>query len=421
MRIATKFLVVMAAMLTSGAAAAGPDLTISCGAAGQELALCKQGVDEWSRLTGHSVRVVSTPNSPSERLALYQQMLAARAEDIDIFQIDVVWTSMLGAHFVDLYPVARKRLPELFPVAVSSNMVKGRLVSMPWYVEASLLYYRRDLLDRYRIAVPKTWAELGRAAMRIQAGERARGQKGFWGYVFQGKSYEGLTCVALELSAAAGGGSFVESDGRISINNSRSAAAFDLAASWVGAISPSGVLNYEEEDARGVFQGGNAAFMRNWPYAWALANGSDSRVRGRVGVAALPGFGGGQPGTLGGWQLAVSRYSLKPQLAINLVMYLTSRAEQRRRAIVGGYNPTFPDLYDDAAVKAANPFMGSLRDLLGKAVARPSVATGYRYNRVSSVIANGVHGVLAGKMNGKQAVSEIEERLIRVRRGSWSK
>ena len=108
------------------------------------------------------------------------------------------------------------------------------------------------------------------------------------GYVWQGRAYEGLTCNGIEWVASFGGGTIVEPDGKISINNPQAAAALNPAKSWIGTISPEGVLNYAEEEARGVFQSGNAVFMRNWPYAWALANAADSPVKDKVGIAVLP-------------------------------------------------------------------------------------------------------------------------------------
>jgi trehalose/maltose transport system substrate-binding protein len=114
-----------------------------------------------------------------------------------------------------------------------------------------------------------------------------------WGYVWQGRAYEGLSCNALEWVASHDGGAIVEADGRISIDNPRAALALQTAAAWVGSISPTAVLNYAEEESRGVFQAGNAVFMRNWPYAWALAQAEGSAIRGKVGVAVLPKAAGG--------------------------------------------------------------------------------------------------------------------------------
>src|SRR3546814_3937739 len=141
----------------------------------------------------------------------------------------------------------------------------------------------------------------------------------------------------------------VEADGEGTSDNDEAAAALDRAASWVGTISPRGVLNYAEEDARGAFQSGRAVFMRNWPYAWALANAGDSPVKGKVGVAALPAGEDGRPAaTLGGQQLAVSRYSEHTAEAADLGRYLKSEDEQKRRALERSCNPPRHSLYDDA-------------------------------------------------------------------------
>jgi trehalose/maltose transport system substrate-binding protein len=241
-----------------------------------------------------------------------------------------------------------------------------------------------------------------------------------WGFVFQGKAYEGLTCDALEWIDSFGGGTIVAEDGTTTINNEKAAEAVNLASTWVGSIAPEGVLNYAEEEARGVFQSGNAVFMRNWPYAWALGNADDSPIKGQIGVSALPrgsGEDGKHTGTLGGWQLAVSRYSENPEIAADLVAYLTSYDEQKRRAIEGSYNPTIAALYQDPEVLEANPFFGELYDTFTNAVARPSRATGAKYNQVSSEFFNAVHAVLSGKTDAASSLGALESRLDRLSRG----
>lgn len=391
------------------------ELAISCGAVGQEFKLCRQGVERWSTATGHLVSVVSTPNSTTERLALYQQLLAAGAADIDVLQIDVIWPGILAPHLLDLGPHTDGAEDAHFPAIVQNNTVTGRLVALPWFTDAGVLYFRRDLLEKYGDEVPATWAELTQTARRIQAAERAAGQDRLWGFVWQGRAYEGLTCDALEWVASYGGGTIVDGEGRVTIDNPAAAAALTRAASWVGTISPPGVLNYGEEEARGVFQSGNAVFMRNWPYAWALAQNDDSPIKGLVGVATLPAGPGGQSAaTLGGWQLAVSKYSEHPELAADLVMFLTGAEEQKRRAIAGAYNPTIAALYEDPDVLAANPFFGTLYDTFVTATPRPSSITGERYNQVSKEFWSATFAVLAGKRSAEDSLAALDQRLERL-------
>ncbi|HEV8647442.1 MAG TPA: ABC transporter substrate-binding protein [Burkholderiales bacterium] len=406
--------------LICGAAgsAQAEQISISCSAVGRELEICREGVAVWERKTGHTVRLVSTPNSASDRLALYQQLLAAHAPDIDVLQIDVVWPGILAAHFLDLNPYAAAQIEAHFPVVVENNTVNGRLVAMPWFIDAPMLYYRHDLLEKHRELVPRTWRELTDVARRIQDAERASGNERLWGFVWQGRAYEGLTCDALEWIASSGGGQIVESDGGISVNNPRAARALQLAATWVGTITPKGVLNYAEEEARSVFQSGNAVFMRNWPYAWALANGEQSPVRGKVGVAPMPaGEEGSSAATLGGAQLAVSRYSAHPKIAADLVLHLVGNSEQKRRAIVGGYNPTIPMLYRDPDVLNANPFFDAVAGSFQRLVPRPSTVAGARYNRVSSAIWNAAHAVISGQSDADTALRSLERNLMRLSRG----
>lgn len=397
------------------------DLTISCGAVGAELTLCKEGVAAWEEKTGHSVAVVSTPNSSTERLSLYQQILSAQSGDIDIMQIDVVWPGLLANHLVDLREVGGKDIADgHFQTIVDNNTVEGRLVAMPWFTDAGVLYYRKDLLDKYGREIPEIWQQMTETAEAIQQAERQAGNEDMWGYVFQGRAYEGLTCNALEWVASHGGGSIVDDQGEITIDNPRAAAALDQAAAWIGQISPKGVLNYTEEEARGVFQSGNAVFMRNWPYAWSLAQSENSDVRGKVGVTTLPhGPEGSSAATLGGWNLAVSKYSKHPELAVDLVEFLTSEAEQKRRAIEGSYNPTIKSLYQDPEVLAAVPFFGKLYDTFTNAVARPSAPTGNKYGRVSNAFFNAAHRVLAGEIEGAQAVAQLQDELERMKRRRW--
>ena len=159
-----------------------------------------------------------------------------------------------------------------------------------------------------------------------------------------------------------------------------------------------------------MWQAGNSAFMRNWPYCYSLGNADDSVIKGKFDVAPLP--AGAESGhgaaTLGGWQLAVSKYSNYPEEAVKLALFMTSAGEQKTRAIEGSFNPTVMFLYDDAEVCDASPFMCKLYDVFTSAVARPSTATAPKYNEVSTAFFQAVHSVLTGDNDGQTALEELE-------------
>lgn len=410
-------LISIAVLSCLSAASQAATLKISCGAVGQELELCKQAVAQWSKKTGNEVQVVATPNDSNERLALYQQILGSGSDKIDVFQIDVVWPGILASHLADLKPLAGGAEKQHFAGIVSNNTVAGRLVAMPWFTDAGLLYYRKDLLAKYRLPVPDTWEALAAAARKIQDAERAAGNDKMWGYVWQGRAYEGLSCDALEWVVSYKGGTILDAaTGKPTINNPQAVKALTTAAGWVGTITPKAVLNYGEEEARGVFQAGNAVFMRNWPYAWSLTQKPDSAVKDKVGVVALPkgGADGRRAATLGGWQLAVSRYTKNQKLAADLVLYLTSSEVQKQRALNGSYNPTISALYRDPDILKANPFFGELYNTFTSAVGRPSSVSRNRYNQVSNQFWNATHDVLAGKSDAASALARLDATLKRI-------
>jgi trehalose/maltose transport system substrate-binding protein len=417
--IKSALLAIAAPCLMASAQAA--TVTISCGSVGQDFEFCKKYTSEWSKKTGHEVKLFTIPNSTTDILALFRQMFAAKSTDLDVINVDVVWPGVIKDHLLDLKKYSKGIEKEHFPAIVANNTVDGKLLAMPWFTDAGLLFYRKDLVAKYGAQAPTTWDELAATAKKIQDGERAAGNKDFQGFVFQAKAYEGLTCDAVEWVHSFGGGNIVNDKGDITINNPNAVLALKTAASWIGTIAPQGVLNYAEEEARGVFQNGNAAFMRNWPYAWSLGNGADSKVKDKIGVAPLPkgGANGQNAATLGGWQLAVSKYSKHPDAAADLVMYMTSPEVQKERAIKGSYNPTIAALYKDKAVLEANPFFGSLYDVFVSAVPRPATATGLKYPEVSAAFWNATHDVLSGKATAEDSLKRLEGKLKQVKRNQW--
>lgn len=387
-------------------------LRIFGGNVGQEKELTQAVADRFMEANpGITVEVVDTPDFVEDRLGVYLQLFEAQSPEGDVFQIDVIWPGDLAEHFVDLNEYGAADVAgDHFDAIIENNTVDGKLIAIPWFTDAGLLYYRSDLLEKYGYdGPPATWADLEEMAMTIQEGERAEGNEDFWGYVWQGNAYEGLTCDALEWIASNDGGSIVEPDGTISINNPQAAAIVDTAAGWVGTISPDGVVAFGEEDARNMWQAGNAAFMRNWPYAYSLGNAEDSVIAGLFDVSPLPaGDSGAGAATLGGWQLAVSKYSEHPEEAAKLALFMASYDEQKYRAIEGSLNPTIKALYEDAEVLEAAPFFGSLYDVFINAVARPSTATAPQYSDVSAAFFNSVHSVLTGEQDAATAFEVLE-------------
>jgi trehalose/maltose transport system substrate-binding protein len=408
------------AMLASNMALAA-DLSFVSGATGKDIETLKEFLKPFEAKSGHKVSVVPMPSSTTDQFGQYRLWLAAGNSDIDVYQTDVIWAPQLADQFLDLTAAAAGVVKDHFPSIIESQTVNGKLVALPVFTDAPALYYRKDLLEKYGQAVPKTWAEMAAAAKAVVDGERAAGNKDIQGFVFQGNAYEGLTCDALEWVKSNGGGQIVEPDGTISINNDKAAAALDTIKGFIGTISPEGVLAYQEEESRGVWQTGNAVFMRNWPYAFGLGNGDDSKVKGLFDVTTLPSGGEGttSAATLGGWNVAVSKYSKNPDAAIELALFLGSAEAQKIRALKSSQLPTIVSLYDDADIKAAQPIIPRWKDVFLNAVPRPSAPTKVKYNEVSSLFWSAVHDTLSGKGTAKENLETLEAKLTELKGDAW--
>ncbi|HEY5754011.1 MAG TPA: ABC transporter substrate-binding protein [Chthoniobacterales bacterium] len=374
--------------------------------------------EEWAKSTGNKLEYISRPNDASETLQQFQQYWAAKSSDVDAYMIDVIWPGICAPHAVDLKKYLKEdEIKAHFSRIIENNTVGGQLVGLPFFSDAGMLYYRTDLLEKYGFkGPPATWEELATQAKTIQDGERKAGQRDFNGFVFQGKASESVTCNAVEWIYSYGGGTVIDSDKKITINNPQAIKALETARSWVGTISPKGVTTYGEEEARNIWQGGHAAFMRNWPYAYALGADPKSAIAGKFAITVLPkgGENGKHAATLGGWQLMVSKYSKHPEVAADLVRYLCSPEAQKKRALELSQIPTRPALYSDPDILAKTPWFKDLLPVLDNAVARPSTVTGAAYNQVSTAIFQNVNTVLSGGSTPEKAVQQIERTARRV-------
>lgn len=227
---------ILFALLPTTLPAMAAEITIACGDGGAA-DFCPTLAERWADANGHQVNIVTTQASPTEKLSLYQQLLGSQSQDVDVLMVDIVWPGLLADHLVDLNDYLPEGAADGFiPSLMDNNTVQGKLVALPWFTDAGLLYYRQDLLDKYDAEVPQTWQALTDTARHIQQSERDAGNARMHGFVFQGRAYEGLTTNALEWIASHGGGTFVDAGGQVTINNPQAVEAIALAASWVGDI-----------------------------------------------------------------------------------------------------------------------------------------------------------------------------------------
>jgi multiple sugar transport system substrate-binding protein len=390
------FACALAAALGAGCGASDSTtrLTFSGSALGPEADVVRRQLTRFSaQHPGIHVSLRVTPDAADQRHQLYVQWLNARAPEPDVLQLDVIWTAeFAGAGWIR--PL-EEHDADFVAAAWQAAHWRGTLFALPWFVDVGLLYWRTDLLE----SPPRSIAELRDAAIRRSGGSTR------FGLVWQGARYEGLVTVFLE-HLAAFGGRILDADGRVVVDEPAAIEALTFMRDALGSrgFVPPSVLAWQEEQTRFAFQNGEAVFMRNWPYAWALLqDGAQSTVAGRFAVAPFPAADGGRPGAaLGGAELAVNRWSRHPDLAEALARFLTAPEQMLERARVAAQLPARRSLYDGPTLADALPIpLEQVRAALDAAVSRPVTPV---YTELSEILQVELHRALSGQLTPEAAL-----------------
>jgi trehalose/maltose transport system substrate-binding protein len=380
-----------------------------------ELPASERESQEFTRETGILVKHLPVPETSLSQLGLWRKLLQEGGPTPDVLAIDVIWPGILSEYLMDLKPYAATELSSGDPELVASYTVGGKVVALPYHPQIGVLAYRVDLLREYGYErPPKTWDELEKMAARIQAGERAKGKKDFWGYLWQGGPAEGLACNALEWQMAEGGGRVIENDKTISVNNPAAIRSWQRAAHWIGWISPTSIVAYRELDSMNVWNSGGAAFRRSWQSDFRLSHWQNSSLGAVTGYTSLPGGPGGRASTLGGTGLGVSRSSAHPLEAITFIRSLVRRDIQSRQQRANSQPPAQPQLYDLPLELQPYALPAGSGQQRGGLVARPSIVSGQAYEQVTKAFVMEVHSVLTREKTAKDAAAALEKKLMEI-------
>ncbi len=357
------------------------------------------------------------PHSSTAFHDLLTQKLKNKSTDVDVFLMDVIWPPEFGAAgwampLDDLFPASEQQ--KFLEGPLLANSYKGKTYGVPLFIDSGVLYYRKDLLDKYKFTPPKTWDEMVIQADIITTNEMRHDDTELYGFSGQFKQYEGLVCDMMEYILSNGGTILNGDTGKSGLAQKPALDAVRFVRNKIiGRAAPKGVLTYQEPESLDLFIQGKAVFHRNWPYAWRVSNNSEkSRVAGKVGISVLPHFEGGRSySALGGWQVGVSRYSENKEAAWVFASFLTSSRVQKILALKAGRAPTRKDLYSDEDILKANPHFHDMKDVFITAYPRPGTPL---YPAVSNVLQRYFSKAISGsriniKREGRAAAKEIEK------------
>ena len=390
-------------------------------------------VDKFNYENNGDIQVTwkQTSRSTNENFAEIQADFDAATPSIDVFASDVIWTGVLGAQtsVEDLSKqfYANYNPRDFVQGAMNSATYNFSVYGVPWFTDAAMIYYRKDLLEKYGFTKPPTtWDELKTIAETITDKENIP-----YGYVFQGDKYEGGVANACEFIWNAGGqitmdnlsvsnsinGEQIEPS-IITIDSRASEEGFRMARSLIeNGVAPETVVNFRELEATNAFLNGQAIFMRGWPGVYGqLLNNNSLVTTEKVGVSPIPVLekGARSYSCLGGWNLMIaSRTSeAKKEAAWKFIQYLTAAPQQETRALHSGTLPTLKALYEDTQLLAKVPVMNLAKREIRNARNRPVSAHYMEYSPEIGIIFN---QMLNGEILPEYAVFALQEYLEDIR------
>jgi multiple sugar transport system substrate-binding protein len=386
-------------------------VVFAVGGAPSEVAFWEELLQDFQRQSGIRVELLRQPADTDQRRQGLVTALNARQSQPDVFLMDVAWLGLfVASHWLEPLDGKLDAAPFFQRVINLVDRQQGHLMALPVYLDCGVLYYRRDLLERFQLpGPPETWPELLSYARIVQRALRQANPR-FYGFVWQGAQYEGLVCNFMEFSGSRGG--FIQQDGalRLDVAANQTALAFMRDLIWQERLSPpSTYTEMKEEQVRLYFQAGNALFERNWPYAWSLHQSPASKVKNRVGMAPLPAPpDGGRVSTLGGWHIGISRFSERKRPSLEFLRFVTSYDTQKKILSRMGWNPGREDLYEAQDILKQHPHYRELKEIFQSATPRPLLPY---YTQISAIAQRCLNSVLADRISAGKALSEAQEEI----------
>jgi multiple sugar transport system substrate-binding protein len=386
-------------------------LTFAVGGAPNELVYWEKVIGEFERQSNIQVEMLRKPSNTDHQRQSLIISLKAGMSDPDVFLMDVAWVGLFAdADWLEPLGADLDLTPFFKTVIQSVDTLDGKLIALPVYMDGGVLYYRKDLLKLAGIdGPPKTWGELLSSAKKVQDKMRKANQS-FYGFVWTGAQYEGLITVFMEFAGSKGG--FIRDGSGIHLTSPENQAALSFMHDliWKDKISPPNTYTtMREEEVRTYFQEGNALYERNWPYAWSLHQAENSKVRGKTGVAPVPGpqeTTGAS--TLGGFHIGVSAFSDVKDAAREFVRFVTSFGSQKEMILSLGWNPGRQDLYRDEEVLKKADHLRELWTVFQRSRPRPLVPY---YSQISAIAQKQINAVLADKIPPREGLAETDREI----------
>ncbi|HET9966735.1 MAG TPA: ABC transporter substrate-binding protein [Streptosporangiaceae bacterium] len=354
------------------------------------------------------VTLTSAPTNTDTNRATLATEISGGSATPDVFMGDVIWPAQFAAH--QLAVPLSDYLPKSYWDQFASGLVqgasyKGKVYGSPLFEDQGFMYYRKDLLSKAGLQPPTTWEQLESEAKTLVSKGLVK-----YGFVFQGASYEGLTCNFMEYLTSAGGSATNSDYSKATLDSPAAVKAVTFMRSLItSGATPAAVSTFQEPQAMSIFAAGNAGFLRNWDYAYSNATtpATGKLNASQVGVEPMPTFAG-QPtpgySNIGGWNMYINPHSKNIAVDLTFIKWLASDQAQTILATKYSEIPTTNSVRDSGQVKALNPVLA----IISKTKLVPRPAGTPNYPALSTAIYTNVNAALAGSQSPSAAMSAAQ-------------
>ncbi|MFS0714202.1 extracellular solute-binding protein [Microbacterium sp. 2P01SA-2] len=315
--------------------------------------------------------------SQREQLA---RRLAAGDTSLDIMSLDPPFIPELAEPgFLDGVPDELQVTDGIVQGAVDSASWGGELVTVPFWANTQLLWYRQSVVEAAGLDMsqPVTWDDI----MGVAEEQDLR-------LGVQGALAESLTVWINALVASAGGEILKNPEApadelELGLDSEAGRAAAEI-IHRIGAegLGGPGLPTADENANMNLFQGEQGSFMVNWPFVWPAMTGADPAIADDLGWAVYPRVDADKPAAppVGGINLGVGAFSKNPDLAWQAVECIVQPENQSEYFVTDGNPPSNAAAYDDPRVQEEFPMADTIRESLDLGAPRPQ--TPY-YNEIS--------------------------------------
>ena len=367
--------------------------------------MVQKRIDEWNKkYPKEKVTLIELSSEADQQRQSFINAAQTNSAAYDVIGLDLVWIAEFAANRW-IVEIPQDMKPEgVIDSVWETGSYRGKQFAVPYATDASIMYYRKDFLEKAKVEVPKTWEDVKKATEAVR---KLPGMQDIGGFGGQWAKYAGLTCNISEFINTCGG-AIVDDSGKVTVDSPESIKGIQTAVdAFKSKLIPTAALEWKEEDSRNGFESGKVLFLRNWPYQY----GNDMKELGpdKFGVAPLPSIDGKDyMPTLGGHNCAITSNCKNKATALKFVKWWTNQESEQYNLEKQSNAPIYGELYTkDENVKRL-PYLPTLKASLDSAKGRPHAVA---YGDVTAAIQDAIYPALQGKTDAESAAKQLADKL----------